>query len=316
VGAPSRPAGGGAVDAPWSSPSPSPSASALVRTLRPRQWAKNLLVVMAPVAAGTIGHWTVAWRVAALFGIFCAVASGNYLLNDVLDAEADRQHPEKRHRPVAAGAVTIPQALVLGVLLVAAGLTASWFVAGWRLILLMGLYLTISTAYSLWVKTVAVVELASVASGFVLRAVAGGIATHVPLSSWFLAVTSFVAMFIVTGKRVAEYRRLGDGRAHHRAVLAEYTPSFLQSTLTLTATGAVTTYCLWAFDRSGLASRPIHHPFWIQITVVPFAIAVLHVLRVLDSGGGSAPEELALQDRALAMLGALWLVCFLIGIYA
>ncbi len=287
-----------------------------VRSLRPRQWLKNLLVFVAPAAAGKLGHAGTIGHAAAAFGIFSIVASGMYLLNDVLDAEADRHHPEKRQRPVAAGHIGLSQALGMGSVLVLGGLAAAWFVAGWRLAVLMGLYIAISTAYSIWVKYVPVVELASVASGFVLRAIAGGIATHVPLSDWFLAVTSFVAMFIVTGKRSAEYRHLGDRREVHRQVLGDYTPTFLQSTLTLTATGAVTAYCLWAFERTGLAAQPGHHALWTQLTVVPFAIAVLHVLRVLDAGGGAAPEELALRDRWLHVLGALWVVLFLVGIYA
>jgi len=287
-----------------------------VRSLRPRQWLKNLLVFVAPAAAGKLGHAGTIGHAAAAFGIFSIVASGMYLLNDVLDAEADRHHPEKRQRPVAAGHIGLSQALGMGSVLVLGGLAAAWFVAGWRLAVLMGLYIAISTAYSIWVKYVPVVELASVASGFVLRAIAGGIATHVPLSDWFLAVTSFVAMFIVTGKRFAEYRHLGDRREVHRQVLGDYPPTFLQSTLTLTATGAVTAYCLWAFERTGLAAQPGHHALWTQLTVVPFAIAVLHVLRVLDTGGGAAPEELALRDRWLHVLGALWVVLFLVGIYA
>ncbi len=287
-----------------------------VRSLRPRQWLKNLLVFVAPAAAGKLGHAGTIGHAAAAFGIFSIVASGMYLLNDVLDAEADRHHPEKRQRPVAAGHIGLSQALGMGSVLVLGGLAAAWFVAGWRLAVLMGLYIAISTAYSIWVKYVPVVELASVASGFVLRAIAGGIATHVPLSDWFLAVTSFVAMFIVTGKRSAEYRHLGDRREVHRQVLGDYTPTFLQSTLTLTATGAVTAYCLWAFERTGLAAQPGHHALWTQLTVVPFAIAVLHVLRVLDAGGGAAPEELALRYRWLHVLGALWVVLFLVGIYA
>lgn len=297
---------------------PAWSPGAALRSLRPRQWVKNLLVFVAPAAAGTLSHGATVGRAFAAFAIFSAVASGMYLVNDVLDAEADRLHPEKRHRPVAAGHISIAHALALGGLLVAAGLVGSWFVAGWRLLVVMVVYGCISAAYSLWIKYVAVVELASVASGFVLRAIAGGVAAHVPLSDWFLAVTSFSAAFIVTGKRFAEHKRLGDDRESHRPVLREYTPSFLQSTLTLTATAAVTTYCLWAFDRSGtgLLSHPSHNVVWTQLTVVPFAIAILHVLRVLDAGGGSAPEELALRDHWLHVFGAVWLLFFLIGIYA
>jgi decaprenyl-phosphate phosphoribosyltransferase len=292
------------------------SGRAAFRSLRPRQWVKNVLVFVAPAAAGKLGHASTVGHAFAAFAIFAAVASGMYLMNDVLDAEADRAHPEKRRRPVAAGHIRIGEALAIGAVLAVGGLVAAWFTAGWRLTVVMALYVGISAAYNLWVKYLAVVELASVASGFVLRAIAGGVATRVPLSDWFLAVTSFVALFIVTGKRFAEYRSLGENREAHRPVLREYTPTFLQSSLTLTATASVTTFCLWAFDRTGLGAHPSHHVLWTQLTVVPFTIAVLHVLRVLDAGGGAAPEELALRDHWLHLLGALWLLFFLIGIYA
>lgn len=316
-GEPSEPSTNGAVTpgAQFDRPLPSQTV-ALVRSLRPRQWVKNLLVFVAPAAAGTLGHGATVGRAFAVFAIFCAVASGMYLSNDVLDMEADRIHPEKRHRPLAAGHLAIGPALTLAVVLVAGGLVASWFLAGWRLTVVMALYAGVSTAYNVWVKYLAVVELASVTSGFVLRAIAGGVATHVPLSDWFLAVTSFGALFIVTGKRFAEYRSLGEDRAAHRPVLSDYTPSFLQAALILTATAAVTTYCLWAFDRTGLGAHPSHAVLWTELTVVPFTIAVLHILRVLDAGGGSAPEELALRDRWLHVFGAMWLLFFLIGIYA
>lgn len=308
-------------DGQFGPPGPAPlvatnSPVALVRSMRPRQWVKNVLVFVAPAAAGKLGSVATDGRALAAFAVFAAVSSGMYLLNDVLDAEADRQHPEKRHRPVAAGHISIGTALVAGLLLSGGGITSSWFLGGWHLTLVMALYFVVSTAYSIWVKYLAVVELASVASGFVLRAIAGGLATYVPLSNWFLAVTSFVALFIVTGKRVAEYKSLGDDRRSHRAVLDEYTPTFLQSSLTLTATAAVTTYCLWAFDRTGLTAQHGHAVVWTELTVAPFAIVVLHVLRLLDAGGGSAPEELALRDRWLHVLGATWLLFFLIGIYA
>jgi len=295
---------------------PTNTPGAVLRSMRPRQWTKNVLVFIAPAAAGKLGSVATDLRAVAAFAVFSAVASGMYLLNDVLDAEADRKHPEKRHRPVAAGHISILTALCVGTVLAGSGIVSSWFLGGWHLTTVMALYFVISTAYSMWVKYIAVVELASVASGFVLRAIAGGLATYVPLSNWFLAVTSFVALFIVTGKRVAEYRSLGDDRTSHRAVLDEYTPSFLQSALTLTATASVTTYCLWAFDRTGLTANHGHAVVWTELTVVPFAIAVLHVLRVLDAGGGSAPEELALRDRWLHVLGAVWLLFFLVGIYA
>ncbi|MGH9046984.1 MAG: UbiA family prenyltransferase, partial [Acidimicrobiales bacterium] len=172
-----------------STPVPPRSPMAILTSLRPRQWVKNLLVFVAPAAAGHLGHASTVAHAIAAFGVFVAVASGMYLINDVLDIEADRVHPEKCNRPVAAGLITITQALSVGAALVAAGLAATWFIAGWHFLVVMALYVVISGCYSLWVKYVAVVELASVASGFVLRAIAGGIATGVPLSDWFLAVT-------------------------------------------------------------------------------------------------------------------------------
>jgi decaprenyl-phosphate phosphoribosyltransferase len=186
----------------------------------------------------------------------------------------------------------------------------------WELAAVIVAYAALSVAYSIWLKREPILELAIVASGFVLRAVAGGVATHVVLSSWFLVVTSFGALFLVIGKRFAEFERLGEGRAGHRAVLAVYTKSFLQSTLTLTATVTVTAYCLWAFDRNGLLSHAGHHFVWLQLTVAPIIVAMLHVLLLVDAGKGGEPEELALRDRLLQGCGAVWLALMCIGLYS
>jgi 4-hydroxybenzoate polyprenyltransferase len=175
--------------------------------MRPRQWVKNLLVFVAPAAAGVLTNRLDLLRSLAAFGIFCAVASGVYLMNDAVDAEADRLHPEKRTRPVASGALTSTYALAAAALLMALGLVSAWFVARWALVLVIGIYALISIAYAFRLKREPVIELAAVASGFVLRAIAGGVATHIPLSSWFLAVASFGALFVVTGKRAGEHRR-------------------------------------------------------------------------------------------------------------
>ncbi len=293
----------------------SPRVGNLMRALRPRQWSKNLLVFVAPAAAGVLDHRLDALHSLAAFAIFCMVASGTYLVNDVLDAETDRHHPDKRHRPVAAGALSGVTATATGIGLMAIAIGAASFLAGWVFAAFVGAYAVMSLAYSIWLKRVPVIELAAVASGFVLRAMAGGAATHVPLSSWFLVVTSFGALFVVTGKRAAEFTTLGERRFEHRAVLSEYTLSFLQSTLTLTATVMVTAYCLWAFDRTGLQARSGHHFVWIQLTVVPMILGVLYVLRLLDSGHGGAPEDLAIHDHFVQAFGVAWLVLFSIGLY-
>jgi len=287
----------------------------LARAARPRQWIKNVLVFVAPAAAGVLHHETIALHALGAFGIFCAAASGVYLINDSFDAVADRGHPDKRHRPIATGTLSVRLAVIIGSALLALALAAAWLLAEWPLALVVAIYAAINAAYTLGLKREPVIELAAVASGFVLRAIAGGVATHVPLSNWFLVVTSFGALFVVAGKRSAEHHLLGDERAAHRAVLGAYTANFLQSTLTLTASVTVTAYCLWAFERAGLADHAGHHLIWIQLSVVPVIIGVLYVLRLLDAGRGGAPEDLVLGDRTLQVLGLAWAVLFAVGIY-
>ncbi len=294
---------------------PSGRVAALVRGVRVRQWPKNLLVFVAPAAARVLQHGGPALHAVGACAVFTAAASGTYLLNDVLDAEADRHHPEKRHRPVASGALPERMAVAGAVVLLASAVGSAWLLAGWVLAAVIGAYVTVSVAYSVRLKHEPVIELAAVASGFVLRAIAGGASTHVPLSSWFLVVTCFGALFIVTGKRAAEHRSLGDGRGVHRPSLALYTPSFLRSTLTLSAAVTVTAYCLWAFERAGQLSHA-HHLVLMQLTVVPVVLGLLHVLRLLDAGEGGSPEELVFRDRFLQVMGVLWVVLFALGLYA
>jgi decaprenyl-phosphate phosphoribosyltransferase len=221
----------------------------------------------------------------------------------------------KVRRPVASGAVSVKLAAGVSVFLAAAALACAALLAGWQLTLVVATYIAINVSYTLRLKREPVIELAAVASGFVLRAIAGGVATHVPLSNWFLVVTSFGALFLVTGKRSAEHAVLGDDRASHRPVLGEYSTRFLQSALTLTAAVTATAYCLWAFDRGGLADRAGHNTVWIELTVVPMILGVLYVLRLLDAGKGGAPEELALSDRFLQVLAVVWAVLLAIGLY-
>lgn len=287
----------------------------LVRLARPKQWTKNLLVFVAPGAAGVLIHAGPALHALGAFGTFCAAASAAYFVNDAVDAGADRQHPGKQLRPVAAGRIKPRVAVVAAVLLFASAVASAALVAGWALVAVVGAYGAITVSYSLFLKHEPVIELTAVASGFVLRAVAGGVATRVPLSSWFLVVTSFSALFIVVGKRTAEHVTLGNARGLHRSALQQYSPQFLRSALTLSAASAVTTYCLWAFDKTGLAHRG-DHLVWIELSVAPVVTGVLYVLRLLDAGGGGAPSELALEDRMLQALALVWAVLVGIGVYA
>lgn len=290
----------------------------LVRLSRPRQWIKNLLVFVAPGAAGVILHWAIFWRCGAAFGIFCIAASGTYFLNDAIDAPADRSHPTKRFRPVAAGLVPRPLAIAAGVVLLATSISFAYLLAGWQLGFVMFLYAIVNIAYSLGLKHEPILDLAAVSAGFVLRAIAGGVATGVSLSDWFLIVASFASLLIVAGKRSGEKLLLAEHQTVDQSVrrtLGSYTPSFLQGVRTLSAAVSVTAYCLWAFERARQL-HPGHDPIWFQLTIVPFVVALLHVLRLLDSGAGAAPEELAIHDHRLQLYGICWIALFAIGAYA
>lgn len=298
-------------------PTRAPSRFAdVIRLLRPAQWTKNVLVFVAPGAAGSLVHAAVVVRSLGAFVLFCAVASATYCLNDTVDAKRDRVHPDKRHRPVAAGRVSPRLAAGISFPLALGALAGSWFVGGWRLAVVVALYAAITQSYSLWLKRIPVVELVAVAAGFVLRAIAGGVAVNVPLSEWFLLVTSFGALFLVVGKRAGEQETLGPARALHRQTLSMYTPEFLRSALTLSAAAAVTTYCMWAFgDRGGLAHRG-DHLVWIELSVAPVVVGTLYVLRLLGDGRGGAPTHLVLHDRTMQVLGLSWALLVGLAVYA
>jgi len=286
------------------------AVSELVRACRPRQWLKNVLVFAAPGAAGVITHAGPLGRSLLAFGAFCAAASATYLLNDAADVEADRRHPVKRFRPIAAGKVSVRLAqLTAGGLLVVAALLA--LASGRpRLLLVVGGYVVLTLAYTFWLKHVAVVDMVAVAGGFILRAVAGAVAVPVRLSDWFLIFTSFGSLLIVAGKRYAELNELG-AQAGVRATLETYTRPFLQLVLGLALATTTVAYCLWAFEKAAASD---HGP-WFQLSIVPMVTALLRYTLLLEAGQGSAPEDVFLSDRALQVLGVVWLALFAIGVH-
>jgi decaprenyl-phosphate phosphoribosyltransferase len=287
---------------------------ALISAMRPKQWVKNGLIIVAPAAAGELTHADVIRHTAAAFLAFCLVSSGMYIFNDLRDVEADRRHPTKRFRAIAAGHLNSRLAVATSLVLVAAGLSipfALWHPGG--LLLVLGLYLVITLAYIYWLKNVAVIELGVLASGFFLRAYAGAAASHIFVSTWFLVVISFGALFLVVGKRASELQHVGAGET--RKVLSEYSAEFLHSALTLSATVVVTGYCLWAFDTSSTGLSFHHDVLAIRLSVVPVVFAVLFILRSADAGKGEAPEELLVHNRTVQLLVALWAVAVAVGVY-
>jgi decaprenyl-phosphate phosphoribosyltransferase len=285
----------------------------LLKLARPKQWAKNVLVFAAPAAAGVLDNREFALHAAVAFACFCLAAAGTYYINDAGDAEADRRHPTKAGRPVASGVVPVPVAYAGGTLLVAASIALALTVNG-NLALTVGGYVVLTTAYSSVLKHVAVVDLVAVAAGFVLRAVGGAAATDVPISDWFFIVTSFGALFMISGKRAAEAKEMGDDASEFRSVLAAYSPTYTAYLRSVTSGAVLVAYCLWAFEKADTVAASVSVP-WYQLSILPFVMAVLRYALVLDQGRGSAPEEIILGDRALQLIGLAWAIVFAIGVY-
>ncbi len=289
-------------------------AGGLIRTARPKQWVKNVLVFAAPGAAGVGLDLPTLAPVLATFVAWCLVSSGTYFLNDALDVDADRHHPRKRYRPVPAGIVSpgVAKLVAITCLALAVGSPLVWGAPGVAAVLAG--YAAITIAYSLWLKHEPVIDLAAVASGFVLRAISGGVAAQVPISNWFLIVASFGSLFMVAGKRHAEHIDLGDdgARLAHRVTLEAYTLPFLRYVRTVASCVAITAYCLWAFEKADAAASA---GIAFQLSIIPFVLAIFRYALLLEGGRGDAPEEIVLSDRTLQILGVVWVAVFAAGVY-
>jgi decaprenyl-phosphate phosphoribosyltransferase len=281
----------------------------LVRTMLPRQWLKNVLVLAAPFAGGYLFQLPVLIAVGVAFVAFSLAASGVYLVNDVQDVQADRAHPTKRNRPIAAGIVAPQLALAVAVLLFATAIAVS-FLASADLALVTAVYIAVQISYCLWLKHQPVVDIAIVASGFLLRAIAGGAAAEIELSQWFLLVAAFGSLFMVAGKRYAEIRLAERTGAKIRKSLERYTASYLRFVWTLSATVLIMTYGLWAFQLS-----QVNDSRWPIISLVPFVVAVLRYAVDVDGGNGGEPEEIALCDRVLQVLGGCLVFSLIAAVY-
>jgi len=284
---------------------------ALLREARPRQWAKNVLVFAAPGAAGVLDNWSSLWPTLLAFVALSLAASGTYYWNDILDVEADRRHPTKSRRPIAAGEIPIGWARVIGTLLLLAGV-AIGFLADWRCGVAVVVYVALTVSYSTWLKHQPVLDLVAVAAGFVVRAVAGAEASAVDMSTWFLLCTSCGSLFIVAGKRYAELREMGDSAAGTRSILAAYSTGYLRIVLSVALAATLVSYCIWAFETKEISGSS--WPFY-ELSVIPMLTALLRYLLVLEAGEGGAPEEVFAADRVLQVVGLVWAIVFGLGVY-
>jgi decaprenyl-phosphate phosphoribosyltransferase len=287
-------------------PSARPSARVLLRACRPRQWSKNLLVLAAPCAAGVIDEPLLAAQVAGAFLVLCLISSATYLVNDVRDREQDRLHPRKRSRPVASGELSPRAALRVAAVLALLGIGSATAITPGLGVVACG-YLVLTASYSLWLRRIVVLDILAIAAGFVLRAIAGGVATDIYLSRWFVIVTASCAIYLVAAKRYAELREHA-GPGPVRATLRRYSLGHLRLTLLAAATVAVVAYTGWAFTRPA-------HVVWYGLSIAPFLLWLGRYASLIGAGAGQAPEELILRDRTLLALTVAWSLLFLSGIY-
>ncbi|MFA6457798.1 MAG: decaprenyl-phosphate phosphoribosyltransferase [Patescibacteria group bacterium] len=268
---------------------------AILETLRPKQWIKNLLIFVPLVFAREFLNLDSIAKVAATFGIFCLASSGVYVLNDILDCESDRRHHTKKTRPIASGRLPKRVASVLsGALLLAALFLATKF---GTLIVVVGSYILLQIAYSLLLKHLAIIDLLSISLGFILRIFAGGIAANVTLSGWLLAITFLLALLLAAGKRLREIETAGHVS---RKVLAKYPPAFLQSTIKILLPAILVSYLFYSFQASESANF-----FWTAPIVV-FGL-LRYLLLIERKSAHENPTDLLFHDLPLLASVVAWM---------
>jgi decaprenyl-phosphate phosphoribosyltransferase len=289
--------------------SPARWLRAVIKTTRPRQWVKNLLVFAAPLAGASLGRNDgIGYALLAMFAFGCASAAV-YFVNDVADVERDRRHPVKRNRPIASGALPEQHAVVLAVLAALFAVGAGVVIREPLLVATASAYLCLSFLYSFKLKHVPYLEMLIVASGFVLRVLGGAAATHVRPSGWFLLVCSLGALGVAVAKRYTELTSLGADAVRHRPVMRYYRPGLLRMAQLLIGFGMLATYLMWA-----LSEKSDVQP-WHLASAVPLAAALVR-FGVLTARRTVRPvEDLITRDAIMLCCEAAWLILFCVGLY-
>lgn len=284
-------------------------AVAAFQAARPRQWPKNLLVFAAPLAGASLGRHNGFGYALAAFVAFTAAASAVYLINDLVDVERDRLHPTKRLRPVAAGRLPQPVAIALALAGLCVAVAASFLIREPLLAVVIGCYVALSLLYSAGLKHVPWLELGLVANGFVLRALGGAVATHVPPSGWFLTVCSFGALMVATGKRYSELAALGPQAAAHRPVMRWYSAPLLRMCQRGAIAVLLTAYLAWALSGQTAWLRG-----WHLASLVPLAAALIRFDVLTARADGRAVEDLISRDKIMVGCELAWLGLFVAGL--
>lgn len=274
----------------------------IFRTMRPRQWTKNVFVFAALVFDGKLGRMPLVAQTVAAFVAFCLISSVVYIINDVVDIEKDRAHPTKRWRPLASGQLSRRVALGAAAILAALALGGA-FAWGSELGWVVLGYLALNLAYSFYLKRIVIIDVLSIAAGFVLRVVAGVVVVDVVrFSPWLYVCTTLLALLLGLGKRRHELTLLAEGATAHRAILDHYTIPFLDQLIGLVTSTTIIAYSLYTFSAPNLP------PNDLMMVTIPFVIyglfRYLYLIHVRGEGG--APDELLLRDLPLLASVALW----------
>ncbi len=279
--------------------------------MRPKQWTKNIIVFTALVFDGKFLEPGPLMKTVALFALFCLVSSAVYLLNDLVDIEKDRAHPLKRNRPLASGALRPAYAVATLIALLLFSLPATWLLSP-SAALILGGYFLLNVAYSFWLKNMVILDVLTIAAGFVLRVAAGAVVVHVErFSPWLYVCITLLALIIALGKRRAELMALEEDAGNHRAILEEYNLNFLDHLISLTTGATVVTYSLYTFSARNL---PENHLMMLTIPIVIyFLFRYLYLVHVRHLGG--APDELIFKDKPLFFSAAFWGVAVLVILY-
>lgn len=284
----------------------------LLRSLRPHQWVKNVLLFGALLFSYNLFDPVALMRTIAGFVIFCGLSSSVYLVNDLVDRERDRLHPVKRRRPIAAGVVPASLAAVLAVGLCVAGLGAAWLL-GWKFFVTAVIYSVTSFSYSVWLKHLVIIDVMVLAFGYTLRAVAGAEAIPVGFSGWLLICTSLLALFLGFCKRRQELTSLGEHAASHRTVLASYTETFLDQMIAVVTASTVISYMLYAFDPETAQKLGTEY---LGLTV-PFVLYGIfrYFFLVHVRGEGGHPARELLGDAPLVLNVVLYALAVILILY-
>ena len=282
----------------------------LLRATRPKQWIKNLLVFAVPLASGDLGTSNAVLKSLCAFIAFTVLSAATYLVNDIRDVAQDRLHPKKKNRPIASGQLSIRRAILASIVLGAAGISLPIFFGLWNLFAVLSAYVILQAAYQLVLKNIVLIDLVVVSSGFVLRAMAGGLAAGILISPWFVTVTAASAMFIVSGKRFCEFRNHG-GHGETRNSLRGYTESYLRMLWTSSMGLALVFYVLWSVEIGGDGKN------WLALlTALPFSLVLLRYAHHVDAGEAESPEDVVLGDAAIQVLVLFWALLFAVRVFS